>query len=89
MSLAMVSVSVRLPPDALAVVDVYREGVKARDGKLPTRSTAILTMIRGYAVGAGIKQRVVKYAEVIATQRHHAELLKALKADVSDLQNKM
>ena len=38
---------VHLTTDELAVVDMYRQNIKARTGKLPTRSVAIAKIIKG------------------------------------------
>ncbi len=67
-------VRVNLTKEELAMVDIYRQGVKARTGKLPMRSVAIAAIIKE----AGDRWPAVEprtFAELIAMVDEHTRRL--------------
>ena len=68
------SVRVNLTKDELAVVDMYRQNIKARTGKLPMRSVAIAKIVKE----AGSMMPAVElrtFAELIAMVDDHTRRL--------------
>jgi len=78
------TVQVSLTSDQLAVVDMYRQGVKLRTGRLPTRAIAIRGLIDAAANDTPLEP-LVTYAEISAGLREYAARLDALETAVASL----
>ena len=70
-----------LTADEMAIVDMFRQGVKARTGKLPMRARAIADLIRDASRDVPIvPTQLGTYAELLATVDSHSERLDAIEA---------